>query len=52
MKVPLVKMVDFKLKEDLRHKLETSDNPMAMVVRAQSSGLPPEKLEKLVDKEQ
>jgi hypothetical protein len=32
MKVPLVNLVDFKLNEELRHKLETSDNPMAMVV--------------------
>jgi hypothetical protein len=35
MKIPMVKIIDFKNKEELREKLETSDNPMAMVVKAQ-----------------
>ena len=34
-KIPIVKIIDYKLKEDLRKKLENSDNPMVMVVRAQ-----------------
>jgi hypothetical protein len=35
MKIPIVKIIDYKLKKELREKLETSTNPMAMVVRAQ-----------------
>jgi predicted transposase/invertase (TIGR01784 family) len=35
MKIPMVKIIDFKNKKELREKLETSDNPMAMVVKAQ-----------------
>jgi hypothetical protein len=34
MKIPIVKIIDYKLKEDLRRQLETSANPMAMVVKA------------------
>ncbi|MCP5104867.1 MAG: hypothetical protein GY950_15885 [bacterium] len=35
MKIPMVKIVDFKNKKELREMLETSGNPMAMVVKAQ-----------------
>ena len=35
MKIPIVKIIDYKNKKELREKLETSDNPMAMVVKAQ-----------------
>jgi hypothetical protein len=35
MKIPIVKIIDYKLKEEFRKKLETSINPMAMVVKAQ-----------------
>jgi hypothetical protein len=35
MKIPMVKIIDYKYIEELRDKLETSDNPMAMVVKAQ-----------------
>jgi hypothetical protein len=34
-KVPIVKLIDYKLKDELKRELETSTNPMAMVVRAQ-----------------
>jgi hypothetical protein len=35
MKIPIVKIIDFKLKKELRKKLETSNNPMSLVVKAQ-----------------
>jgi predicted transposase/invertase (TIGR01784 family) len=35
MKIPMVKIIDFKNKKELREQLETSSNPMAMVVKAQ-----------------
>jgi hypothetical protein len=35
MKIPMVKIIDFKNKKKLMEKLETSTNPMAMVVKAQ-----------------
>jgi hypothetical protein len=35
MKFPIVKIIDYKNKKKLREKLEESDNPMAMVVKAQ-----------------
>jgi hypothetical protein len=35
MKIPIVKIIDYKLKKELREKLETSTNPMSMVVKAQ-----------------
>ncbi len=35
MKIPIVKIIDFKNKKKLRKKLETSANPMAMVVKSQ-----------------
>ncbi|MCP5106716.1 MAG: hypothetical protein GY950_25250 [bacterium] len=35
MKIPMVKIIDFKNNKELREKLENSDNPMAMVVKAQ-----------------
>ncbi len=35
MKIPLVKIIDYKNKKELREKLETSTNPMAMVVKVQ-----------------
>ena len=35
MKVPLVKIIDYKNKKELREKLETSVNPMSLAVRAQ-----------------
>ncbi len=39
MKVPMVKILDYKLKEEYRQKLETSSNPMAMIARAQLKSL-------------
>jgi len=39
MKIPIVKIIDFKLKKELREKLETSTNPMALVVKAQLKSL-------------
>jgi len=35
MKIPVVKILDYKLNKELRDKLETSRNPMAMIVKAQ-----------------
>jgi hypothetical protein len=35
MKFPIIKLIDYKTKKELREILETSDNPMAMVVKAQ-----------------
>jgi hypothetical protein len=35
MKIPLVKIIDYKNKKELREILETSGNPMAMIVKAQ-----------------
>jgi hypothetical protein len=35
MKIPMVKIIDFKTRNELREKLETSTNPMAMVVKSQ-----------------
>ena len=35
MKIPMVKIIDYKNKKELRERLETSNNPMAMVVLAQ-----------------
>ncbi|MCP4705516.1 MAG: hypothetical protein GY865_13025, partial [candidate division Zixibacteria bacterium] len=35
MKIPLVKLIDYRDNEELAKKLETSTNPMAMVVKAQ-----------------
>jgi len=35
MKIPMVKIIDFKDNKELRKSLETSDNPMAMIVKAQ-----------------
>jgi hypothetical protein len=35
MKIPMVKLMDFKNKKALREILETSDNPMTMIVKAQ-----------------
>jgi hypothetical protein len=34
LKIPIAKLIDFKLKSHLRKKLETSTNPMAIVVKA------------------
>jgi hypothetical protein len=34
MKIPIVKIIDYNLKEDLCNQLETSTNPMTMVVKA------------------
>lgn len=39
MKIPMVKILDYKLKKGLTKKLETSTNPMAMVVNAQLKSL-------------
>jgi hypothetical protein len=39
MKIPIVKIIDFRLKKELREKQETSTNPMALVVRAQLKSL-------------
>lgn len=35
LKIPIVKIIDFKNKEESKKKLETSTNPMALVVKAQ-----------------
>ncbi|MCU0287855.1 MAG: Rpn family recombination-promoting nuclease/putative transposase [Acidobacteria bacterium] len=35
MKIPIVKILDYKLKKEFKEKLETSTNPMTMVVNAQ-----------------
>jgi hypothetical protein len=35
MKIPVVKILDYKLKKELKDKLETAANPMAMIVKAQ-----------------
>lgn len=35
MKIPLVKIIDYKNKKELREKLESSTNPMATIVEAQ-----------------
>ena len=35
MKVPIVKILDYKNKKELREKLENSTNPMSMIVKAQ-----------------
>ena len=35
MRIPIVKIIDFKLKKELHEKLETTTNPMAMIVKAQ-----------------
>jgi predicted transposase/invertase (TIGR01784 family) len=35
MKIPMVKLVDFKLKKELREKLEKSESPIAVVIRTQ-----------------
>jgi hypothetical protein len=35
MKIPIVKIIDFKYKMEMQKKLESTDNPMAMVVNAQ-----------------
>jgi predicted transposase/invertase (TIGR01784 family) len=35
MKIPVVKILDYKLKEELKEKLEKTTNPMSMIVQAQ-----------------
>lgn len=35
MKIPIVKIIDYQLKDELREKMESSGNPMSMVVKAQ-----------------
>jgi hypothetical protein len=39
LKIPIVKIIDFKNKEESRVKLETSTNPMALIVKAQLKSL-------------
>jgi hypothetical protein len=39
MKIPVVKILDYKLNKELKEKLETSTNPMSMIVRAQLKSL-------------
>jgi len=39
MKIPIVKILDYKLKAKYRQKLETSANPMTMIVKAQLKSL-------------
>jgi hypothetical protein len=39
MKIPVVKILDYKLNPELKEKLETSTNPMSMIVRAQLKSL-------------
>jgi len=39
MKIPMVKILDYKLKPEMMEKLETSNNPMAIVVKAQLKNL-------------
>jgi predicted transposase/invertase (TIGR01784 family) len=35
MKIPIIKILDYKYDDELKKKLETTDNPMAMIVKAQ-----------------
>jgi len=35
MKIPIIKILDYKYKEELRNKLETTKNPITMIVKAQ-----------------
>jgi len=35
MKIPIVKILDYQLKKELRDKLESTTNPMSMIVKAQ-----------------
>jgi len=35
MKIPIVKIIDYQLKKEIREKVETSGNPMSLVVKAQ-----------------
>jgi predicted transposase/invertase (TIGR01784 family) len=35
MKIPIIKILDYKNNEEMKKKLETTDNPMAMIVKAQ-----------------
>ncbi len=35
MRIPIIKILDYKYNQELREKLETTDNPMAMIVKAQ-----------------
>ncbi|MCP5103548.1 MAG: hypothetical protein GY950_09225 [bacterium] len=39
MKIPMVKILDYKLKKEMIKALETTDNPMAIVVKAQLKSL-------------
>jgi len=39
MKVPMVKILDYKSNEEYRQKLESSSNPMTMIVKAQLKSL-------------
>ena len=39
MKIPVVKILDYKLNPELKEKLERSTNPMSMIVRAQLKSL-------------
>ncbi|MGE5342167.1 MAG: hypothetical protein ACM3SY_11890, partial [Candidatus Omnitrophota bacterium] len=39
MTIPIVKILDYKSDKELKEKLETSDNPMVMVVKAQLKSL-------------
>ena len=39
LKIPIIKIIDFKNKKEFRKKLETSTNPMALVVKAQLKSL-------------
>ncbi len=46
MKIPIVKILDYKTNPQLREKLETSTNPMSMIVRAQLKSLELKKADK------
>jgi len=35
MRIPIIKIIDYKYNKELREKLETADNPMVMIVKAQ-----------------
>ncbi len=39
MRIPIIKILDYKYNQELIEKLETTDNPMAMIVKAQLKSL-------------
>ncbi len=45
MKIPMVKILDYTLKPEMKEKLETTDNPMAIVVKSQLKSLEAKKVD-------